>query len=122
MPPMESGPARAVDQVGNTNSRPTPPARNKQVEQDRASHVLPHHAQLAWPAVGESRSHRQLDRKYDNPNGSEDSRRTRYGPVPHRSQGDRCRVGCFESQTCNLSRRMELHTASESEKKIVSLF
>lgn len=34
-------------------------ARHEQVEQDRASHVLPHHAQLAWQATGESRSHHQ---------------------------------------------------------------
>ena len=37
------------------------PARNEQVEQDRASAVLPHHAELAGHAAGDLRGRRESD-------------------------------------------------------------
>ena len=43
------------------------PAGHQQVEQDRASHVLPHHPKLARSPVGEPRGHHQPDREHQNP-------------------------------------------------------
>ena len=34
------------------------------MEQDRAPHVLPHHAELARATIGKSRSHHQSDRQH----------------------------------------------------------
>ena len=42
-------------------------ARHEQVEQDRASDVLPHYRELAWEAVGESGSGGEPDRAYREP-------------------------------------------------------
>ena len=44
---------------------------HEQVEQNRASAVLPRHAKLARQASGQSRSDRQTDRQYDNDHGPE---------------------------------------------------
>ena len=47
-------------------------ARHEQVEQDRASDVLPHYRELAWEAVGESGSGGEPDRAYENQERLED--------------------------------------------------
>jgi len=47
-------------------------AGNQQMEQNRASHVLSHHSELARPAFSEPRSHRQSDCEYNNTHGLED--------------------------------------------------
>ena len=57
---------------GDADSGVPFPARHQQVEQDRASDVLPHHAELAWPPVDQSRGHYQLDCHHDHQNRLED--------------------------------------------------
>jgi hypothetical protein len=45
-----------------------PPGTSK-MEQDRASHIFPHHLELARAATGQPRGHRQPDRQYRDQNG-----------------------------------------------------
>ena len=52
------------------------PAGNQQMEQDRAPHVLSHHPELARPALGKPRRHRQSDCQHNDTGGLDDSRRT----------------------------------------------
>ena len=44
-------------------------AGHEQMEQDRASNVLPHHRELAWAAVGESGGSGEPDRAYEAKSG-----------------------------------------------------
>jgi hypothetical protein len=75
-----------VHPPGVAGARVPLPARNEQVEQDRTSHVLPHHPELARSTAGQSRSHCQSDRQYNDPGRPEDSRRTGSRNVPDRHQ------------------------------------
>jgi hypothetical protein len=97
------------------------PARNQQMEQDRASDVLSYHAKLARTTAGESRSHRQSDRQHNHASRSENSCRTGSRQVPHRHQDHRCRVGFPQSQAGQVSRRLELCGPANTEVKFVML-
>jgi hypothetical protein len=50
-----------VSRLGIPLPREPFPAGHQQVEQNRTSYVLPHHAELSRPTAGESRNHCQLD-------------------------------------------------------------
>ena len=67
------------------NASPCSPfsARHEQAEQDRAPHVLTHHAQLAWQATRESRSHHQADCQHHDQDRTEDPSRTRHRHLPN---------------------------------------
>ena len=74
------------------------PAGNQQMEQDRASHVLSHHPELARSAFSESRSYRQSDRQHYDTSGLEDSSRTGSRQVPDRHQDHRRGTSLAQSQ------------------------
>ena len=57
---------KLANRTGLTLTRQPLSAGNQQVEQNRTSVVLPHHPELAWAAVGESRNNHQVDWQYDN--------------------------------------------------------
>src|SRR5437762_3008026 len=70
-----TGMSRNTARRGMTESRSTSvtPAGYQQVEQDRTSHVLPHHSELARPTARRPRGHRQLDRRRDYTHRSDDT-------------------------------------------------
>ena len=51
------------------------------MEQDRASPVFLYQPELARTTLDQPRSHRQLDRRNDDPQRAQGARRTRPGPV-----------------------------------------
>ena len=53
LPSVEGGVAGFGQSSGDADSRLSFPARHQQMEQDRASDVLPHHPELAWPPAGQ---------------------------------------------------------------------
>ena len=65
LPAVEGGAAGAGRRDRAADHGVPLPAGDEQVEQDRAPDVLPHHAELAWPAAGEPRGGRQPDRRHD---------------------------------------------------------
>ena len=74
LPSVESRPARLGRRDRFGIERLSFSARHQQVEQDRTSAVLPHHAELAGQAPGQSRGHCQPDRQHhhqDRPDESE---------------------------------------------------
>ncbi len=64
-------------------SRPLP-AWHEQMEQDRASAVLPHHAELGWAASGDLGDRGGIDQRNDHRDGLGSSRLARRRPVPER--------------------------------------
>src|ERR1039458_7846313 len=95
------------------------PARNQQVEQDRASHVQSHYPELAWSTVSEPRSHTQFNREYQNPSWLTHSRRTGSRQLPNRNQDHRHTTQCVESKTSAISRRLELRGPSATKEIMV---
>ena len=78
---------KLADRDGIESERLPLPAGHEQVEQDRASPVLPHHAELARQAAGEPRGHRQPDRQHHHGQGAESQGGTRHRFLPLRNQG-----------------------------------
>ena len=66
------------------------PAR-REVEQDRAPTLLPHHAELARPAANKSPCRGRVDRRNDNQNRFEGRKRARYAQLPERHPGQQRR-------------------------------
>ena len=92
-------------------------ARHEQVEQDRASDVLPHYRELAWEAVGESGSGGEPDRAYENQERLEDPLGVGREQLPDRADGERRTDAGSESEAGSVSRRMELPTDSQRVTK-----
>jgi hypothetical protein len=61
----------------------------RQVEQNRAPAVLPHHHELARQAPGQPRSHREQHRRDHHPRRADRARRTRPGQLPGRDRDQR---------------------------------
>ena len=93
------------------------PPRHEQVEQDRASDVLPHYRELAWEAVGESGSGGEPDRAYENQERLEDPLGVGREQLPDRADGERRTDAGSESEAGSVSRRMELPTDSQRVTK-----
>ena len=82
---------KLADETGLVIQRPPLSARHIEVEQDRASAVLPHHAELARPAAHESPCRGRVDRRDDDQDRSESRERTRYPQLPEGHQGPQSR-------------------------------
>jgi len=91
-----------ASRLGIPHPREPFPTGNQQVEQDRASHVLPYHSKLARPTLGQPRSHCQLDRQRDHTNRFENSRGTGSRHLSFRHPGDRGRTANAASQTTRI--------------------
>ena len=97
-------------------------AGDQQVEQDRASDVLPHHRELAWAAVGESRGGGEPDRAYEDQERLDDPLGVGPQQLPDGAVGERRTDAGAEPQARQVSRRMELHPdATETLKRTVYL-
>ena len=74
-------------------------AGDLEVEQDRASYVLPHYAELARHASRQPPGRHRIDRQHDNESRSEDSLRTRSQHLHHRHKSLRRRNGDPQHKT-----------------------
>src|SRR2546425_34798 len=79
------------------------------MEQDRAPDVLPHHGELARPAVGEPRGGGQPDWPHDDEDGVGDSVRTGREQLSNRSRSHGAATGEPRYQAGQVPRRMELY-------------
>ena len=68
-PPVEMGTPATGKSDGPVAHDLSLPARDQQVEQDRASTLLSHQPQLAWTTSGEPSRHRQSDRGHSHDHG-----------------------------------------------------
>ncbi len=109
-----SGAAGAGQRPGDEAARVPFPARDQQVEQDRAPDVLPHHDELAGPAADELRGRGAVDREHAHGQGAVRAR----GPGPRlvrgRDQGERRGAVETEDHTSKVPRRLELHRRSST--------
>src|SRR4029453_6124464 len=85
------------------------PARDEQVEQDRAPDVLPHHGELAWSAVGEPGGGGQPDWDNDDKDGVDDSVGIGREHLSNRSRGHGAADGEPGHQARQVPRRMALY-------------
>ena len=84
------------------------PARHQQMEQDRASPVLVHHAKLARSAARQLSDHRPTDCHHHRCR-SEGAVRDRPQYLSRRRQSHRCRDGRHQHSAPRISRRFELY-------------
>ena len=83
-----------------------------------ASHVLPHHPELARPAAGEPRGRGQPDRRNDHQGGPRDPLRTRRRPIPDRPPDHRRADEQPRHQARPLPRRVELQPLAKHREWI----
>ena len=97
------------------------PARDEQVEQDRAPDVLLDHPELARPAAGEPSGGGEPDRQHDDEDGTEDTIGTRRERVSAGDEGDRRADGRTVACEGQIPRRLELHDFAEQEADQVTM-
>ncbi len=85
------------------------PARDEQVEQDRASAVLLHHPELARPAPGQRRRDPESDRRHDHRDRPDRRELPGHQHVSDQAQGVRRRDGDDPASAGRVPRRVELH-------------
>ena len=95
------------------------PARHQQVEQDRTPPVLLHQSELAGPAVGQPRGHRESDRRDDDPDGPSRASTGGHEPLSLGPHGQSRRLGCRPAPTRCVSRGLELHDPSHPVGKAI---
>src|ERR1019366_9240910 len=83
-------------------------SRYQQVEQDRTSHVLSYHGELAWQTADQPRSSCEPDWQYQNQNRLDDPGRVGHGQISDRHSGQRRRFGTSLSGKGGVPWRMEL--------------
>ncbi len=81
---------------------------NQPVEQDRASHVLPHPPDWRSRPLNQSRSHYQSDRKHHHSSRLENPRGFGETYLPCRYQDHRCSIRCVTSQDGQVPWRLKL--------------
>src|SRR5437588_12771476 len=114
---MEGRAAAARRRNGATYRSKPSAAWHEQMEQDRASYVLPHHRELAWTASAELRGDRQPHWQYPLFHRAAHPSGARCGALSDWDQGERGRDGGHSAGARRLPRRVELHDpASEASQ------
>ena len=94
------------------------PARDLQVEQDRAPAVLPHHDELARPAADQPRGHRQHHRRDHHPHRPDACTPTwTPAPTPPGSRSATAQMNALPLSPPRLARRLELHPAPRRRER-----
>ena len=104
---------RFADETGLNDHRLPLPAGHEQVEQDRASAVLPHHAELARPPPGERGDDRQLDRRHHDDDRTPHQGGARQEQLREGDQGLGRGTRQSPTQAPSLPRRLELHDSPD---------
>ena len=86
--------ARRRDQPNDLG--PPLSTRHLEVEQDRASPVLPHHAELARPAADQPACRRRSDRRDHDDKRPDGRQHTRPAPLRERQQGERTEMASLD--------------------------
>jgi len=107
--------AEEVLVVGLDDHGLSPPARDEQVEQDRASALLAHQLELARTSPHQSRGGGQSVRRHDYSQRPQSARRTRSAKVAEGRHGLRQRHERNRPPSACLSRRVELHHHAAAE-------
>src|SRR5208282_6692199 len=90
-------------------------AGNQQMEQDRASLILPHHYELARPPVGQLSGNCQSDWGHYHGDGVTGAGGLGHGGLSHQGEGDRRATGNRGSASTPLPRRVELYDQASND-------
>src|ERR1035438_5076455 len=90
-------------------------SRHQQVEQDRTSHVLSYHGELAWQTADQPRGDSEPDWQYQNQNRLDDPGRVGHGQISDRHSSQRRRFGASLYEEGGVPWRMELSHFTQTQ-------